>query len=103
MVLLQENKKDKSQLEVGNTKFVFSFYQLDEIWWYDNQVKILAGNLLLIGLEINGLDIKEILKMNLYNVLNIHMDHMPISLQMSGSFDGNKRLKDRAPPSNIDA
>lgn len=72
------------------------------IWYPGQKVKIIAGSLLL-GLEISGLNITEILKMNLHNVLNIHMDHMPISLQMSGSFDGNKRLKDRAPPSNIDA
>lgn len=31
------------------------------------------------------------------------MDHIPISLQMSGSVDGNMRLKDRAPPINIEA
>lgn len=38
-----------------------------------------------------------------HNLLNIHTDHMPISLQMSGSFDGNMRLNERAPPSNIEA
>lgn len=36
------------------------------------------------------------------NLLNIQMDHIPINLQMSGSFDGNIRLKDKAPPNNIE-
>lgn len=37
------------------------------------------------------------------NLLNIQMDHIPINLQMSGSLEGNMRLKDKAPPNNIDA
>lgn len=37
------------------------------------------------------------------NLLNIQIDHIPISLHMSGSLDGKMRLKDRAPPSNIEA
>lgn len=37
------------------------------------------------------------------NLLNIQMDHIPISLHMSGSFDGKRRLKDRTPPNNIEA
>lgn len=40
---------------------------------------------------------------NGHNLLNIQMDHIPINLQMSGSFDGNMRLKERAPPINIEA
>lgn len=36
------------------------------------------------------------------NLLNIQMDHIPINLQMSGSSEGNMRLKDKAPPSNIE-
>lgn len=36
-------------------------------------------------------------------LLNIQMDHIPINLQMSGSFDGNTRLNKRAPPNNTDA
>jgi len=31
------------------------------------------------------------------------MDHMPIRRHMSGSVDGNKRLKERTPPINIEA
>jgi len=30
------------------------------------------------------------------------MDHIPINLQMSGSFDGNTRLKERAPPNSME-
>ena len=30
------------------------------------------------------------------------MDHIPINLQMSGSFDGNIRLKERAPPNSME-
>ena len=30
------------------------------------------------------------------------MDHMPINRQISGSFDGNIRLKERTPPSSIE-
>lgn len=41
-------------------------------------------------------------KLNAY-LLNIQMDHIPISLQMSGSFDGNTRLKERAPPNSMEA
>lgn len=37
------------------------------------------------------------------NLLSIQIDHIPISLQMSGSFEGNMRLNDKAPPNNIDA
>lgn len=36
------------------------------------------------------------------NLLNIQMDHIPINLQMSGSSEGNMRLKDKAPPNNIE-
>ncbi|CAN0921318.1 Phosphatidylserine decarboxylase proenzyme 2 [Linum grandiflorum] len=36
------------------------------------------------------------------DLLNIQIDHMPINLQRSGSFEGNIRLKDRAPPISID-
>lgn len=36
-------------------------------------------------------------------IVNIQIDHMPISLHMSGSFDGNTRLKERTPPRSIDA
>jgi hypothetical protein len=36
-------------------------------------------------------------------LLNIQMDHIPINRHMSGSFDGNMRLNDRAPPNNIEA
>lgn len=36
------------------------------------------------------------------NLLNIQIDHIPISLHMSGSFEGNKRLKDKAPPNNME-
>jgi hypothetical protein len=35
------------------------------------------------------------------SLLNIQMDHIPINLQMSGSFDGKMRLKERAPPNNM--
>lgn len=38
-----------------------------------------------------------------HNLLNIQMDHIPISLHISGSLDGKRRLKDRAPPNNIEA
>lgn len=31
------------------------------------------------------------------------MDHIPISLQMSGWSEGNMRLKDKAPPNNNEA
>lgn len=31
------------------------------------------------------------------------MDHMPINRHMSGSFDGNTRLKERTPPNSIEA
>lgn len=37
-----------------------------------------------------------------YDLLNIQMDHIPINLHMSGSFDGNRKLKERAPPNSID-
>lgn len=36
------------------------------------------------------------------NLLNIQMDHIPINLQISGSFDGNRRLNDRTPPTSIE-
>lgn len=35
------------------------------------------------------------------NLLNIQMDHIPINLHMSGSLDGNKKLNESAPPSNM--
>jgi hypothetical protein len=31
------------------------------------------------------------------------MDHIPINLQMSGSLEGNTRLKERAPPTSMEA
>lgn len=34
--------------------------------------------------------------------LNIQMDHIPMSLQISAWSDGNRRLKDRAPPTTMD-
>lgn len=36
-------------------------------------------------------------------IVNIQMDHMPINRHMSGSFEGNTRLKERTPPRSIDA
>jgi hypothetical protein len=36
-------------------------------------------------------------------LLNIQMDHIPMSLQMSGSLEGKTRLKDRAPPASMEA
>ena len=36
------------------------------------------------------------------NLLNIQIDHIPISLHKSGLFEGNKRLKDKAPPNNME-
>lgn len=38
-----------------------------------------------------------------HDLLNIQTDHIPISLHISGSFDGNIRLNERAPPNNIEA
>lgn len=61
----------------------------DKLWYISNIPKVQEKNLQLSSVG--------------NNLLNIQMDHMPINLHMSGSFEGNTILKDRTPPSSMEA